>query len=118
MELKDFIKETLVQIVDGVAEAREIISKKNAEINPVGGHFDQKKLEGRRWSFEEGITEIVKFDVALTNSEASGAKGGIGVFLGAFGVGSQANFDSGSSSLSRIQFQIPILLPPGKKLEH
>jgi len=34
MELKEFIKETITQIVEGVVEAQTTISKYGAEINP------------------------------------------------------------------------------------
>ena len=36
MELKDFIKETLVQITNGVVEAQNIINGTGCYINPEG----------------------------------------------------------------------------------
>ena len=116
MNLKDFVKDTLVQIVDGTIEAREDLIKKNADVNPIGGNFDQASLGGKQWSFEKGITEMVNFDVALTQEDTTGTKGGIGVFLGGVGLGTQGKTEALTSSLSRIQFRIPILLPPGGKL--
>ena len=116
MELKEFVKETLTQIVDGVIEAGEELRKKNADVNPIGGHFDQSALQGRQWSFKEGVTEVVSFDVALTDQSSKGTKGGIGVFLGSVGLGSQGQSEASQTSLSRIRFQIPILLPPGHHL--
>ena len=117
MELKEFVRSTLVQIVDGVNDAREEIEKKGGSVNPVGGSFDQPSLAGRQWSFADGATEIVNFDVALTQEDAKESKGGIGVFLGGVGLGAQGKSDSSSSSLSRIQFQVPLLLPKGKNLK-
>lgn len=35
MELRDFIKETLVNITDGVVEAEKICSQKGANVNPL-----------------------------------------------------------------------------------
>jgi len=117
MNLKDFVRDTLTQIVDGVIEARKILVEKNADVNPIGGHFDQAALGGKQWSFEKGITEFVNFNVALTQEDATGTKGGIGVFLGGVGLGAQGRSEASSGSLSRIEFRVPILLPPGGKLK-
>lgn len=59
-------------------------------------------------------TETVSFDVALTIEEGSGTKGGIGVFVGAIGVGSQGQSDSRSTSLSRVTFSVPVIFPTMK----
>ncbi len=100
MELKDFVRDTLVQIVDGVVEARQNLIQKNADVNPVGGNFDPHSLNGKQWSREKGVTELVHFGVALTQEDAKGTKGGIGVFLGGHGLGSQGQSEASSSSLS------------------
>ena len=42
MDLKDFVKETLVQITEGVKEAQEECKKSGCRINP------EYKQEGRR----------------------------------------------------------------------
>lgn len=83
MDLKEFTSSTLVQIVDGVLEAEEKLAGKGASVNPIGGYFDQNKVGGNTWSFKDGVAQMVEFDVALTNSEREGTKGGIGVMLGA-----------------------------------
>ena len=54
----------------------------------------------------------IHFDVAVSISESSETKGGIGVFAGPLGpVGSQDQSDVASSSMSRIKFSIPVKLP-------
>lgn len=116
MDLKDFIKNTLVQIVDGVLEAEKELESRNASVNPIGGIFDQKQIGGRTWSFEDGITETVNFDVALTNSEKEGTSGGIGVLLGSISLGAKGSSEETITSVTRIKFNIPLLLPTGKKL--
>lgn len=35
MELKEFIKETLIQITEAVVEAEEVCSKNGANVNPL-----------------------------------------------------------------------------------
>jgi small neutral amino acid transporter SnatA (MarC family) len=53
----------------------------------------------------------VKFDVAVTVGEGTGTKGGIAVFVGAIGLGSQGESKTSQSSVSSIQFEVPISLP-------
>lgn len=111
MELKEFIQETLVQIVESVVTAREKIVESGGDVNPVGGYFDQKSLGTRQWNWKRGATEIVEFDVALTSSDTDEKKAGIGVFLGGIGIGSKVTEEVACSSMSRIKFSVPILLP-------
>jgi hypothetical protein len=111
MELREFVRDTLVEIVKGVVEARPEIVALHGEVNPVGGNFDQPSLAGRQWDFEHGAVEIVAFDVALTSSKTEGGKSGIGVFLGSIGIGGQLSTQASDSQLSRVKFSVPILLP-------
>lgn len=117
MELDQFIKSTLVQIVDGVSEAEKVLQERGASVNPIGGHFDQKQVGGRTWSFEDGVSEVVEFDVALTNSEKEGTSAGIGVLLGGIKLGANGKSEETITSVTRIKFSVPVLLPKGKKLK-
>lgn len=116
MDLKDFVKNTLVQIVDGVLEAEDELREKGASANPVGGYFDQKQVGGRNWTHKDGVTETVNFDVALTNSEKEGTSGGIGVLLGSINLGAKGQTEEVVTSVTRIKFSVQILLPKGKDL--
>ena len=55
----------------------------------------------------------IEFDVAVTTTEGTETKGGIGVFVVAVGLGSQGKSDATNSSSSRIKFSVPIFLPNG-----
>ncbi len=55
------------------------------------------------------------FDVALGETQAAGGEAGIGVLLAGLGIGGKVKAESGSSSQSRIQFEVPLYLPPGRK---
>jgi hypothetical protein len=96
MDLETFIAETLRQIVKGVRTAQEHQNCALALIN------ETIKVDKSR---------LIEFDVALTVTEGSEAKAGIGVFSGVFGVGTQANTSAANSSVSRIKFSVPIILP-------
>ena len=53
----------------------------------------------------------VDFDVALTVTEGTGTKGGIGIVAGAFALGSTGQSTAQNSSVSRVQFSVPIAFP-------
>lgn len=110
MNIKDFVADAITQVVEGVAAARESVAEHGASAgsDPVYGNVRENKI----MSDAKGRTvTLVEFDVALTAGDSRETKGGIGVFLGAVGVGSQGVSHNESSSLSRIRFSVPIVLP-------
>ena len=111
MQLKEFVTETFKQIVDGIIEAQAHAGPKGARINPP--NLTARTDQGfQLWDNRNGqIATQIEFDVALTTSEGTGTKGGIGLFVGPVGVGSQGQSDSGKSSNSRIKFTVPVFLP-------
>jgi hypothetical protein len=98
VDLETFIAETLRQIVKGVKTAQSHADCTGAQINPL--------LDGACIAVEQ-----IEFDVAVTVTEGSEKKGGIGVFTGGFGIGGQANANTANSSVSRIRFNVPVVLP-------
>jgi hypothetical protein len=115
MQLKDFIKESLTQIIEGIAETQKTELPHYAEISP---HIpiENFKGDGPRMKplYSHQYATPVKFDIAVTAEETTGTKGGIGVVAGIFALGSQGKTDNKDSSISRIQFEIPIILPHWK----
>jgi hypothetical protein len=108
MELQQFITDALVEIVEGVKNAQKNLQG-NGEINPspIGSasSFESKSsfiTHGRK------IGTFVDFDIAVTATEGTGTKGGIGVFVGSIGLGSQGQSTESNSTVSRIRFQVPI----------
>jgi hypothetical protein len=107
MDLETFIAETLRQIVKGVQMAQRCEDCQDAKIVP---NSIENKRAGTTTFLEERIEQIA-FDVAVTVTEGSEKKGGIGVFTGAFGIGGQANANTANNSVSRIKFSVPVVLP-------
>lgn len=108
MELKEFIKETIVQVIDGVIEAQDVSKIKGAQVNPVdalSANVDEVYMANRQF------IGLIKFEVALTSAEEREGKGGIGVWLGNFGVGAQGKTDSKDQSVTNIKFAIPVQFP-------
>ena len=112
MNLREFIREALTEIVSGVAEARISAAEHGALVgsDQVYGYTKEAKIltdnNGRTVS-------LVEFDIALAAADARDTKGGIGVFLGSVGLGSQGASHGETSSNSRIKFSVPVVLPGG-----
>ena len=112
MELREFVRETLVQIVRGVQEAQNSLEDTNAEISPTGLRFTRP--EGTPVVYKEGrgIVQHVDFDVAVTTSEGTSGRGGLGVFItDTLGVGAQLKRETETSAVNRIKFLVPVLFP-------
>src|SRR6266436_4095859 len=103
MKLNEFVAETLKEIVDGVTEAQKHYSTMGCKVNPGG--FTYKTSEGvQMWNVQTfEIAQLIDFDVAVTTMEGTETKGGIGVFVGAVGLGSQGKSDASNTSVSRIK---------------
>jgi hypothetical protein len=92
VDLKAFVAETLKQIIAGIEEAQQ---------NGIG--------------INSASTQNVDFDVAVTATEGTDKKGGVGVFVLGFGLGAQGATSVSNSSVSRIRFTVPIFYPDRKK---
>jgi len=111
VDLKEFVSETLLQIVNGVADAQIQATTAGARVNPrlVGGQTHAAGLGFLASS--HGPAQIVQFDVALTVKEGSGTKGGIGIVAGIVSLGSSGQSSAENSSISRVKFNVPLTLP-------
>jgi hypothetical protein len=109
MELHEFVTETLAQIVTGVSDAQERCKGTGARINPASRHTGT----GYRLMAGSGGASLdeVEFDIALTKTEGTAAKGGIGVLLGSVGIGGQAKSERSDRLANRIKFKVPLMLP-------
>lgn len=128
MEIKDFIKEALLQIVDGVSTANEALQDKGASI-PTKGLIG----EGVLFRVEEDNTtkHCIKVDfdiaVALTQEESTKLEGSIrtsgegklnivpllskvGLDVNANGAASRETKDD-EQTIHRIRCTIPLSLP-------
>jgi hypothetical protein len=110
MQLENFVSQTLKQIIDGVSVAQEYSQTKNAKINPSTARMDNK-ASGYSYCIETYIPlQDVEFDVAVTVKEESTTSEG-GGNVGEISVTSASQASNQNSSVSRIKFKVPILLP-------
>jgi hypothetical protein len=112
MNLQDFVSETIMQIVSGVKAAQAVSAEHGSKVNPkLMSNYDYASQHGFLWCDSE-YAQIVQFDVALTATKESGAKGGIGLFVGAVSIGATKGSNSENTSVSRVKFSVPLVLPP------
>ncbi len=113
MEVKEFVAETLKQIIEGVRLAQDEIAterdeRKTGVINPERA---SGKATGPRASSWRQPIETVSFDIAVTVSEETKAGGRGGLMVAGVGLGAKGEFASASTAVSRINFSVPIALP-------
>jgi len=112
IKLQDFVSETIKQIIDGVISAQEYAATKNSKVNQKELNFRTDQGEDKLWDPNtRSLIQQIYFDVAITTTEGTQTKGGIGIFVGPVGVGSQGQSDAQNQSSSRIKFKIPVTLP-------
>ena len=104
LELRDFVSETIKQVIDGVVAAQKYAEDKGAVVNPSFGLRHQK----------ERPVQSISFDVALTAAKGTKTQGGVGVLIGVLGLGSRGQSEKSNESVNRIQFAVPISLPVGR----
>lgn len=115
LDLQTFIKNSLVQIMRGCKEAQDELHSSHARICPRievpfldGGGASQHALG------ETGTNRLVQtvdFDVAVTATEETETKGGIGVMTAIINAGSAGQSGKSSESVSRLKFSIPVCYP-------
>lgn len=114
MDLREFVAEALSQIVDGVKEAQDRTQASGARVNPLLTiNHEAAAKQGMLIAHGMAHAQLVQFDVALTAKEGTGTKGGIGVVVGAFTLGSTGQSQEESGSVSRVKFSVPLVLPNG-----
>lgn len=111
MDLKEFIKTALVDIVQGIDEAKkEIDNNQKAQICPILAPVSTAKFN-IQVDVNGMYYQQAEFDIAVTAESKSdtGAKAGIKVFGIDASMG--GNVSGNSSTVSRIKFHVPLGLP-------
>ena len=116
IELKDFISETIKQIFDGVTDVQEYAKEKGGIVSP------KVTLYSNSPNFYSGLAHVtnsgpdlanmIEFDVAITASEGTQTKNEVGAkLITVLGASMQGQSEVSSSTVSRIKFVLPIVLP-------
>ena len=113
MELKDFVRETIQNIVAGVSEAQSAAKEHGAVVNPSGLNYYK---DGDHNVSAHAIPQEILFNVGLTSTNKDGSSGGIGVFLGGVSLGKKNDSGTEDIAVTSVQFTVPIVLPSGKSM--
>ena len=108
MDLSEFVRETLNNVVAGVVLSQEDLKKTNAIINP--STIDENGFISLSYGNKRIVN--VSFDVAVTVDDIDGDKAGIKVSVANFFSGSVGGeTKTANQKVSRVSFEIPVLLP-------
>jgi len=114
MELREFLSSTLAQLIEGVVQAQEFAKNRGVEIFPKEGFpSDFEKMS--RTMKTKRLVNIIEFDVAVVVVENKSLSGGIGIMVPEWNLGYHAKIDTEKSTVNRIKFSIPIVLPVQEK---
>lgn len=112
MDLQKFVTTALVQIVNGARDAQDQLKSTGARINP--GLWDPMRDSQQTVVHPNGwrtYAKDVQFDVAVTATDEKSAEGGAGLRVWGTGIGAEGKVTSENSTVSRVQFAIPVSLP-------
>jgi hypothetical protein len=116
MNLEDFVRDTLVQIVNGVVAAGKATADSGAKLSPAniivltsnGVPHPVVNVSAPAHPH----VEMIDFDVAVYATEGGGVQGGGGLKVATlFELSGQKKSEFSSGSESRIRFKIPVVLP-------
>ena len=114
MDLKDFVRETLSQIFEGVRDAQQAAQESGGFVNPYLLTLHREFTIGEMPKGAGERVSLVEFDVALTITEKKGSAGGLGVIAGPIALGSKGQSHHDEGSITRVSFSVPIQLPTQK----
>lgn len=106
MELKNFIKETLKDIIGGIQEAQQEIE---------GGVIVPKVNESNYSNVETGFTSYQKigFEVTVNAVEKEGSEAKLNVVTAIIGGHVKGDNSNTSGHAAKLSFNIPVKLPYG-----
>jgi hypothetical protein len=117
MDLKAFVSQSIIDIIDGIVEAQEYANSKGGEIitqpsfnsaklPPTGFLIINQPLGG------SCLSNLIDFDIAVTAEEKLKTDSNASAsFIKVVGATIHGQTDISSSTISRIKFSIPILFP-------
>ena len=114
MDLKEFTKQTLAQIVEGAKEA-------NAELEKINAFIPYTDMENTKATYTIDVDKVkrlvinVDFDVAITTTEAENANGGASLKVASLlNIGGGGETKTENQTVSRIKYTLPLVLAKNK----
>jgi hypothetical protein len=108
MDLKDFVKNSLIQIIEGVKAADAECAALGARIAPkVTSSRDRRSMDIKTGE----DVHVVSFDVAVVATEEKSSTGGGGLKIAVISAGADLKNANTRSTESHIQFEVPVTYP-------
>ena len=113
MELKDFVKETLTQIAQGVQESIIPVQESGGYVNPATRTNTKNTDNSHFASMPNGQNIfLVDFDVAITVEEDVGANAEAKLKVASFlSIGGGGDTSNKNSATNHISFKVPLAIP-------
>lgn len=108
MDIREFIINTLVQIVQGVDDANE-------KLKETGSFISSKNIrplrDGTTYNTETyDLVNLIEFDIAVTVNEKDSTNGGMGIKIASFNIGGGLQNENSNQAINKIKFNIPLTL--------
>jgi hypothetical protein len=121
MELKEFIKASLVQINEAIQESNDQLRdlKICGIVNPVGVQINSENSQvygrqsNRQEHLDRKVVHKIDFDVAVHAQEDTTTGGNAKISIASIGFGGNAERTQSGKSESRLKFSIPVIYPQG-----
>ena len=104
MELRNFIKQTLKDVLGGIHDAQQEIE--NGQIVPAINEQGWKGLETGLTSFQ-----AIDFEVSVNAVEQEGSEAKLNVVAAVIGGGISGDSSSTAEHTAKLNFKIPVQLP-------
>lgn len=120
MDLKDFIKASLVEINQAITDSNEELKGTGAVINPKGVQINSENSQayGRQSPKADHqylkVVHKIDFDVAVYAQSDEKAGGGAKISIASIGIGADAEVKNSNKSESRLRFSVPVIYPEGE----
>ena len=124
MELRHFIKSSLVEISRGILDASEELSDTDAIVSPENFkvNSDSSQAFGRTHNEKNALDPItgsrvvhkVDFDIAVVVDETDKSNAGVKISVMSIGMSGGGETSTTSGSTSKIQFSVPVVMPSRK----
>ncbi len=117
MNLKDFVSQTLTEIINGTIEAQQQTKDTGSIVNPKMKPASSfaGNMPSHGVTFDKQVILPVEFDVALTITEDTKATGKAGISVFKTGLGIEASLKDINQTLNRVKFSVPLALPVGEQ---
>jgi hypothetical protein len=118
MDLKEFVKLSLVQISEGIEDANNELKNIDAMVNPlnISEYPDSSQIYARTENREDvrqtsRIVEKVEFNVAVIVESGKKGSAGAKLSIASIGIGADGKLEYSNKSESRIKFSVPVVFP-------